>query len=309
LHAIEFEAVSKRFGETQSLDGLTLSVDRGGLFGFLGPNGAGKTTTLRVMLGLVRADTGRANVLGFDPRSHADEIRRLTGALLESDGLYDRLSAEENLEYHARIRRLPPALRRERINELLTTFGLTARREEPVERWSRGMRQKLAIARALLHRPQLLLLDEPFAGLDPAAAVELRESLAQLVIETGTTLFLTSHDLGHVEKICTTVAVLQSGRILAIGPPTELLGRESVITVDITGAGITQELLATMKRDGLLVSYALHDAAARVTCTPEARPRLATELVRRGVELHELHNHRSSLEEAFLSLVAPKEGR
>jgi ABC-2 type transport system ATP-binding protein len=304
-YAIEIEGLSKRFGATQCLDGLTLSVESGTLFGFLGPNGAGKTTTLRTMLGLVRPDHGSISVLGRDPRVDPTAIRQQTGVLLESDGLYDRVSAQENLEFHARIYRLGDETRRHRIRELLTAFGLAGRGRDAVGTWSRGMRQKLAIARALLHRPRVLLLDEPFAGLDPAAAVELRESLVALVSNEGTTLFLTSHDLGHVEKACSRVAVIQAGHVLATGAPSELARGSSDIEVEITGAGLSDEVLSAMSREQLVLSYSLQGGHARVTCTPEARPRLAAELMRRGVVIEEVHTKRTSLEEAFLALVRP----
>ena len=173
--AIELSHVSKRFGATQRLDGLDLTVAQGAVFGFLGPNGAGKTTTLRTLLGLVRPDAGQVRVLGLDPARDAPKIRASVGVLLESDGLYDRLSAFDNLDYHARIHHLEKAARAARIDELLGAFGLSDRRRDAVITWSKGMRQKLAIARAMLHRPRLLLVDEPFSGLDPGASVELRE--------------------------------------------------------------------------------------------------------------------------------------
>jgi ABC-2 type transport system ATP-binding protein len=305
--AIEIENVSKCFGKTRSLDSLTLSVERGTLFGFLGPNGAGKTTTLRTIIGLLRPDSGSLRVLGCDPGIDGDTVRARTGALFENDGLYDRLSAEENLQYHARIRGLPDRERRERIRELLAEFDLQSRRREPVARWSRGMRQKLAIARALLHRPELLLLDDPFAGLDPAAAVELREMLIALVASDGTSLFITSHDLAHIEKACTRVAVIRAGRVVATGAPAELAGSSSDIEVEITGAGLSDEVLSAVKREGLLVSYTMDNGQARVTCTTETRARLATELVQRGVVVEEVRNRRSSLEEAFLSLMQHEE--
>lgn len=307
MKAIQLEGVAKRFGETRSLDGLTLAVERGTLFGFLGPNGAGKTTTIRAMLGMVLPDQGSVRVLGHDPGSSGGVIRRQVGVLLESDGLYEGLSAEENLEYHARLHGMPDAVRRERITELLAGFGLVARRRESVRRWSRGMRQKLAIARALLHRPQLVLLDEPFAGLDPAAAVELRETLASMVAREGTTLFLTSHDLSHVEKICSAVAVIKAGRIIATGTPSSLLQSARDVEVEVRGAGLSGELLDDMTREGLLVSHSIEGTVARLVCTLQVRPRLVTELVRRGVAVEEARTRTASLEEAFLELVGTTE--
>ena len=303
VRAVELDSVVKRFGATLTLDGLTLSVERGTLFGFLGPNGAGKTTTIRTLLGVIEPDSGSVSVLGLDPKISGDGVRRATGVLLENDGLYEGLSAEENLDYHGRLHGMPDALRRLRISELLAAFGLAARRRELVRRWSRGMRQKLAVARALLHGPQLLLLDEPFAGLDPSAAAELREILMSLVARQGTTLFITSHDLAHVEKICDRVAVIKAGRILAVGAPSELIERSGDIEVEISGAGLSVDLLRAMTRERLLVSYSFEGALARLICTREVRPRLVAELARRGVLVEEARTKRTSLEDAFLELV------
>jgi len=165
--AIRAEKLTRVFGAVRALDGLDLEVPPGIVFGFLGPNGAGKTTTIRLLLGLLEPSGGRAAVLGLDTRSGADGIRDRSGALLEHHGLYERLSAEDNLAFYARAWRLSGDARRRRIRELLESLGLWERRAEPVGRWSRGMKQKLAVARALLHRPSLLFLDEPTAGLDP----------------------------------------------------------------------------------------------------------------------------------------------
>jgi ABC-2 type transport system ATP-binding protein len=215
--AISATKVRKRFGSIASLDGLDLAVPEGSVFGFLGPNGAGKTTTLRALLGLVRADSGQMSVLGMDPAVQAQEIRRQVGVLLEGDGLYDRLSAWRNLDYHGRIHHLPRPDRHARIREMLERMRLWDRRDQMVVTWSKGMRQRLAIARALLHRPRLLLLDEPFSGLDPEAAVELRAQIVSLASEQGMTVFLTTHDLAHVEKACQEVAVLVAGKVLRWG--------------------------------------------------------------------------------------------
>jgi ABC-2 type transport system ATP-binding protein len=304
ISAIELSGVSKRFGATQSLDGLALRVEPGQVFGFLGPNGAGKTTTLRILLGLVRPDVGSVRVLGLDPAVAPREIRASTGVLLETDGLYDRLTAFDNLDYHARIHHLEGAARRSRIDELLQAFALHDRRREPVVGWSKGMRQKLAIARALLHRPRLLLLDEPFSGLDPGAAVELRTRIAALAHEEQVTVFLTTHDLVHVEKSCDRVAVLRAGAVIAEGTLEELSGARSGAEVLVRGAGLSLDVLEAMRCDGVLTSFTHEGETARVRCPAEARRDLGVELVRRGVRLEELRTVGGSLEETFLSLVS-----
>ena len=301
--AIELAGVSLHFGQVRVLDRLTLEVPRGIVFGFLGPNGAGKTSTLRVLLGLVRASAGTARVLGLDPVTEAPRVRAQVGVLLENDGLYDRLTALANLEYHARIHHMAAPVRATRIEELLRACGLWDRRRDRVATWSKGMRQKLAVARALLHRPPLVLLDEPFTGLDPVAAVELRDSIAALSSELGTTVFLTTHDLQHVEKVCTRVAVLKEGSVIALGSPGELAAGGPRDEVEIRGTGLTAELLAALQRDGVIASFTLVGGGVRVICAKQQRAGLGGELARRGVTLEELHTVRASLEDAFLHLM------
>jgi ABC-2 type transport system ATP-binding protein len=181
------------------------------------PNGSGKTTTIRLLLGLLEPTAGRAEVLGFDVGKRAGSVRERAGALLEHTGLYERLSAVDNLEYYGRIARMSAADRTARIQELLTHFGLWERRTETVGSWSRGMKQKLAVARALLHRPSLVFLDEPTASLDPVASAALRDDLARLVAREGITVFLTTHNLAEAERLHRGRG--QGGRLLAVGRP------------------------------------------------------------------------------------------
>ncbi len=301
--AIVASGVCKSFGAVNGLDRLELRVPVGAVFGFLGPNGAGKTTTLRALLGLVRTDSGELRVLGLDPRREAQQIRAQVGVLLESDGLYDRLSATQNLAYHGRIHHLGAAALAERAEQLLRGFDLWERRGQPVVTWSKGMRQKLAIARALLHKPRLLLLDEPFSGLDPVAASDLRAEIVRLAREHAVTVMVTTHDLAHVEKACDEVAVIRAGHVIASGRPDELGTRSRDLEVEVTGAGLTEAVLAALVEAGVLLSFTLADGVGRARCTPEMRPRLGTELVGRGVVLEELHTVRASLEDAFLSIM------
>src|SRR3984885_4531415 len=189
--AIRALGLTRTFAAVRALDDLNIEVPVGSVFGFLGPNGAGKTTTIRLLLGLIEPTSGRAEVLGFDTRTQGAEIRARAGALLEHAGLYERLSAEDNLRFYGRVAQMPKAQLDERIQELLTHLGLWDRRREAVVKWSRGMKQKLAIARALVHRPGLVFLDEPTAGLDPVAAANLRDDLAALASRQGATIFLT----------------------------------------------------------------------------------------------------------------------
>ncbi|MDT8898255.1 ABC transporter ATP-binding protein [Thermanaerothrix sp. 4228-RoL] len=304
-YAIRTEHLTRTFGSLRAVDDLTLEVPRGIIFGFLGPNGAGKTTTIRLLLGLLPPSAGTACVLGYDVITQADAIRARCGALLEHPGLYERLSAEDNLEFFARVARLPRGERQARIRQLLTDLGLWERRRETVATWSRGMKQKLAIARALLHRPDLLFLDEPTAGLDAVSAAALREDLANLARQEGITIFLTTHNLSEAEKLCQQVAVIRSGRLLAVGSPHELQKRRGE-QVRLVVDGLSEAVL-----DGLRLSFGVEvihaspdngDLVLNLGAQTSVAP-LVTYLVQHGVAVEEVQRERASLEEVFLSLV------
>ncbi len=310
-YAIRTDHLTRTFNHLYAVDDLNLEVPTGVVFGFLGPNGAGKTTTLRLLLGLLQPTAGTAIVLGHDVRTRADAIRARCGALLEHTGLYERLSAEENLELFGRINRLPGDERRARIRQLLTDLELWERRREPVATWSRGMKQKLAIARALLHRPALLLLDEPTAGLDAVSAAALREDLARLAYQEGITIFLTTHNLSEAEKLCQQVAVIRAGRLLAVGSPQELRRRHGG-QVHLVVHGLTPDALENLRtafghdavqsgpEDGHIL---LHLASP----SPQSVASVVTCLVHQGVSVEEVYHEQASLEEVFLSLVQENE--
>ena len=303
--AIRAEGLTREFGAVRALDALTLEVPAGAVFGFLGPNGAGKTTTLRLLLGLLEPTAGRAEVLGFDTRRSGGEIRARTGALLEHAGLYERLSAEENLEFYARIWRLGAPERKARIRELLEPLGLFDRRHERVGGWSRGMKQKLAVARALLHRPALVFLDEPTAGLDPVATVSFRDDIARLARSEGTTVFLTTHNLAEAEKVCSLVGVIRQGRLLDVGAPEALRARAAEPRVEITGRGL-DERVARLLAERPEVTDAEADGAGRIVLrTREALPvgTLAALVAQAGGEVEDVRRTQASLEDAYLRLM------
>ncbi|MHB1417475.1 MAG: ABC transporter ATP-binding protein [Chloroflexota bacterium] len=302
--AIRTNALTRLFGANRAVDNISMEVPKGIVFGFLGPNGSGKTTTIRLLLGLLEPTQGQAEVLGFDTQNRADEIRLRTGALLEHPGLYERLSAEDNLEFYGRVWHIPAAERQARIKELFNHLGLWERRRDQVGTWSRGMKQKLAVARVLLHRPSLVFLDEPTAGLDPVAAAALRDDLENLVAQEGTTVFLTTHNLTEAEKLCGRVGVIREGRLLAVGHPDELRARTGTARAEVVGRGFGEDLLARLRarpevtaaeiRNGRLVMD-LHEET-------EIAP-LVSLLVAAGAEVEEVHKGKASLEEAFLQMM------
>jgi len=289
----------------RALDGLDLSVPPGIVFGFLGPNGSGKTTTIRLLLGLLEATAGQARVLGFDTRTQSAEIRARTGALLEHPGIYERLSAEDNLEFYGRVWRLPAAQRQARIRELLTHIGLLDRRKETAGAWSRGMKQKLAVARALLHRPQLIFLDEPTAGLDPVAAAALRDDLARLAASEGVTVFLTTHNLAEAEKLCAQVAVIREGKLLAVGHPDTLRARGGKPRVDVVGQGFNDAVLAALRARPDVAAADLVNGRLSIELrgTTETAP-IISQLVAAGAQVEEVRKGQASLEDVFLTLVS-----
>jgi len=302
--AIRLEGLTRDFGPVRAVDSLSLEVPSGAVFGFLGPNGAGKTTTIRLLLGLVEPTSGRAEVLGFDTRTQGAEVRARTGALLEHAGLYEHLTAEENLEFHARAWRLPAGERGARIRELLEGMGLWERRAEPAGSWSRGMRQKLGLARALLHRPPVVFLDEPTAGLDVPSAAQLRSALADLVRREGATVFLTTHNMQEAEALCARVAVVRAGTLLAEGSPGELRARKGGSRVEIVARGLGDAVLGAIRGRPEVVSAQAADGRLAVELREgaEAAPLVAL-LVGAGVQVEEVRRDRASLEEVFLTLV------
>ncbi len=302
--AIETFDLSRDFGTVKAVDRLTIQVPRGSLFGFLGPNGSGKTTTIRLLLGLIAPTAGEAHVMGFEVSTHAADIRQCCGALLEHNGLYERLSAEDNLDYFGRIARLSSTQRKARIQELLNHFGLWERRKEAVGDWSRGMKQKLAVARALLHRPTLIFLDEPTSGLDPIAAASLREDLVELVKAEGVTIFLTTHNLSEAEKICHQVGVIRDGRLLALDSPDKLRSPNGSGLVEIHGRGFSTQVLSLLWQRADVASVNLIDGHLSLELKRQAQiGPLVTLLANAGVQIEEVRKGQASLEEVFLKLV------
>jgi len=302
--AIRTDGLSRDFGAVKAVDGLSLEVASGTVFGFLGPNGSGKTTTIRLLLGLLEPTRGRAEVLGYDTLAQGDEVRARTGALLEHSGLYERLSAADNLEFYGRVWRLPPAERRARARELLEHMGLWARRGEQVGTWSRGMKQKLAVARALLHRPPLIFLDEPTAGLDPVASAALRDDLASLAAQEGVTVFLTTHNLAEAEKLCSSVGVIRQGRLLAVGSPDELRTRTSGPRAEVVGRGFGDEVLAALRARPEVIAAEVQNGHLVIELRGEVdMAALVSLLVGAGAQVEEVRRSKANLEEVFLTLM------
>jgi ABC-2 type transport system ATP-binding protein len=309
MNAIQTDQLGRSFGTLKAVDRLTIEVPRGTVFGFLGPNGSGKTTTIRLLLGLLDPDQGSSQVMGFDSRTQAGEVRALCGALLEYHGLYERLSAADNLDYYGRIWHMPKADRVQRIHELLEPLELYDRRHEPIGRWSRGMKQKLAVARTLMHRPELIFLDEPTAGLDPVASVALREDLALLVAREGITIFLTTHNLVEAEKLCTHVGVISHGQLLATGTPSELRSRTSAPRLYVSGQGISSQIAEELRSNPLVKKMQQQNGRLVLDLNDLSRSHeIVTQLVKNGVLIDEVRKEKADLEDVFLQLVDEETG-
>jgi ABC-2 type transport system ATP-binding protein len=232
---VEVNALERVFGQNRAVDGMTFHVEQGEVFGLLGPNGAGKTTTVRLLNGILPPSGGSARVFGLDPASDGQRVRQKTGVLTETPALYERLSAYENLAFFATLAGIPESALKSRVLEMLTFFGLQDRAKDKVETYSKGMKQRLALARALIHKPPLLFLDEPTSGLDPEAAQQVNALIADLSHQNGQTILLATHNLHEAQRLCGRVAVMNKGRILAMGSLKELSRQLWPVTwVDIT---------------------------------------------------------------------------
>ncbi len=298
---IRIENLTKQFESTLAVDKLSLEVKVGEVFGFLGPNGAGKTTTLRMLCALIGPSGGRAWVAGHEIGREDDQIRKKVGILTESPGLYDRLSAEYNLTFFAQLYEVGSV--GAQVERYLRLLGLWERRAEAVGTFSKGMRQKLAIARAMLHEPQVLFLDEPTSGLDPEAAHLVREFITELR-EEGRTIFLCTHNLDEADRLCDRIAIFNR-RLLALDSPAalrrELYGRSVVVHLRERAADYVEVVrrLAPVRQ----VEAIDNKLVVHVDDPETNNPALIRALVGAGAEVQFVGELRRSLEDVYLRLV------
>jgi ABC-2 type transport system ATP-binding protein len=249
---IRADRLSKHYGKAGSIravDNLDLEVYEGETFGLLGPNGAGKTTTVRLLNCIIKPTSGTATVKGYDILKQENEVKRVTGLLAESPGVYEKLSAYEFLEFMGALYEVPTDVLAERIDDLLTLFDLYDRRDFLLEGYSRGMTQRVLIAAALIHDPPILFFDEPTAMLDPRAALMVKDLIKQLAESAGKTIFLCSHILPIVEELCDRIGIINQGRLVAIGTVNEIIAQTEMRTLEeafiaLTGGVEERELLA-----------------------------------------------------------------
>lgn len=298
---IHTENLTKEFGKITAVEGLDLDVAEGEVFGFLGPNGAGKTTTVRMLTCLIGPTRGKASVAGFQIGQQDIDIRRRVGVLTETPGMYDNLSAEKNLQIYAKLYEVKDV--KGQVEKYLKMLGLYERRLDAAGTFSKGMKQKLAIARALLHEPRVLFLDEPTAGLDPEASHLVREFIEELKKE-GRTIFLCTHNLDEADRLCDRIGVFKS-RLLVVDTPAKLrtstFGKKVVFHL----AKTEDSMVTTIRNFGFVRDAKIVENKILVTLDDPERqnPEIIRELVNSGAEIQFVGELRHSLEEVYLQLV------
>ena len=300
--------VRRKSLEIEAVRGIDFEVPAGELFGLLGPNGAGKTTTIKMLITLLIPTAGSARVLGLDVVQHAHEVRKRIGYVFGGErGVYERLSGYDNLRYFAELYGVPAGEQRRRIEELLEVVGLKGREHERAEGYSRGMKQRLHVARGLLHDPDVIFLDEPTIGLDPVGARDVRATIASLT-EAGKTVLLTTHYMFEADALCDRIAVISQGRIVAEGTPTELkrgVAEGTVVEVEVFGpAEATVERVRTL---GGVTSVAIEEREQAQVLVVHTGPGL--ELTHAilgcldGADVGRISQREPTLEDAYVALV------
>lgn len=304
MQGIRVEGLKKCFGARTAVEGLTFDVAPGEVFGLLGPNGAGKTTTVRMLTGLLTPTEGRATICGVELPLRSDDegvkLRRQVGLLTEQPGLYDRLSARENLEFFMRLNEVDEAKAWKLAHSLLERFDLAGREDEPVGGFSKGMRQKLAIVRALVHSPEVVFLDEPTSGLDPQSGRVVRDAIAELARE-GRTMVLCSHNLHEVERLCSRVAVIKN-RLRTVASLVEL--RKEGLALDLMVDGDAAAWVPALAKLPFTVGHHIEGSRLRVLLDKEEQsPDVIACVVSAGARVHSAQRAARPLEEAYLELV------
>jgi ABC-2 type transport system ATP-binding protein len=300
--AVETRGLTKRFGNSNAVDGVDLRVPRGSAFGYLGPNGAGKTTLIRVLLGLTHADGGTMSLLGFPVPRHRDRALVRVGAIVDEPRFHGHLTGRQNLRIMAAARE-PAAM--DRIDASLERVGLSQRANDRVSKYSMGMRQRLGVACCLLGDPQLLILDEPMNGLDPAGMQDMREMIRSFVKE-GRTVMLSSHLLDEIERTCDAVAIVDHGKVIRQGAITELLsGTAFELRIECSTPSAARDLVA---RTAFGSNVTVSDEGLNIGLAPDTKREVIAEvnrvLVEGGIAVYRLEANQASLESWFLEVTS-----
>ncbi len=312
-NVISINQLTRHFKETVAVNQLSLEVQTGEIFGFLGHNGAGKTTTVRLLNGVIEATSGKIEVLGLDPQVDGPKLRTRTGVLTETPSLDERLTAWELLSIYAELYNVPRKMIKPRIQELLTEFDLADRGKEKVAGYSKGMKQRLALARALLHKPELIFLDEATSGLDPVSAHHVNELIERMARREGCTVFMCTHNLVEAQRLCDRVAILEHGRLVALGTPAELtrlyvrrLEVELEVEEEQTEAALN--LLRSMPQ--LIVGEpSKPNGAVLVTINRrDSIPDVLAAMVQRQIRIYRMAPHEADLEQVYFTIHEEMEG-
>jgi ABC-2 type transport system ATP-binding protein len=310
---ITVNQLTRRFNGTVAVNNLSLEVHAGEIFGFLGHNGAGKTTTVRLLNGVIEPDSGSMRVLGLDPQADGQALRARTGVLTETPSLDERLTAWDNLSIYADLYGVPHAEVRQRIVDLLAEFDLADRAQEKVAGYSKGMKQRLALSRALLNKPELLFLDEATSGLDPIAAHHVNDLIERMARRENRTVFLCTHNLVEAQKLCDRVAVLEHGQLVALGTPAELT-RQYVRRLDVEIEVAEEQVPATLNVLRSLPELVVGDpskpngALIVAINQRESIPEVLNCLVQNHIRVYRMSPQEANLEQVYFTLHDEKEG-
>ena len=300
--------IRRRVKEIEAVKGVSFEIEKGELFGLLGPNGAGKTTTIKMLITLLIPTSGSARVLGHDVVKEAREVRKRIGYVFGGErGVYERLSGYDNLRYFAELYGVPAKIQKARIEELLELVGLKGREHERAEGYSRGMKQRLHVARGLLHDPEVLFLDEPTLGLDPVGARELRATIASLT-DAGKTILLTTHYMFEADALCDRIAVISQGKIVATGTPGQLKSRvESGSVTEVEVYGVPDETVDRLRKlEGVLAVWVEErDQAQVLSVQTRADIQLTAAILGHlnGANVGRVSHREPTLEDAYVALV------
>lgn len=309
MSSIETKGLTRRFDSLTAVDHLSFEVEEGEVFGLLGPNGAGKTTTVRMLACLILPSEGSAKVGGYDITQDSLKVRQIVGILTENPSLYERLTAYENMDFFAEAYGLSDVQeKRNRIRELLEFFELWERRSDKVATFSRGMKQKLAIARALVHKPPILFLDEPTSGLDPESSKGIRDLMERLSQREKHTILLCTHRLEDAEKLCSRVMIINKGKSVIVGTPDELRDRiADQPALQVTLKKLNQKIIEAVKELKQIREVDVDNSASQLIITLDdvksATPEVVRSIVYAGGMVLSVNVLRPSLEEAYLKLV------
>ena len=307
MSVIKTTNLTKDYSGLVAVDNLNLNVKESEIFGLLGPNGAGKTTSIRLLVGMLKPTQGTAEVLGYDIKTQSNTIRENVGILTETASHYDRLTVRDNLKFHGRLYLLPKTELEQRIESIADLFDLKDKLDTAAGTLSKGMKQKLAIARALIHDPELLFLDEPTSSLSPEAARTVRDLIVKLTKQQKRTVFINTHNLVEAERLCTRVGILEKGKLIAIGSPNELrslLQGETVTTFRFKTwtksipdyFGSLQAKIIEKNQSEMFYTVKLNDI-------DDQTPKIIKDLVDQNVLILEVSHNRPSLEKVYLELV------